>query len=148
MFENLQPSAGEVILDIGSGSGWTVALLSEIVGKQGKVYGLERIKELKDFGERNVSVYGYISTGQAQIFWADGYSGLPEFAPFDKIIVAAAAEQIPPALYAQLKIGGRLMMPIGKEGEPQDLVVVDKIGENEFKETRHPGFLFVPLIKN
>lgn len=148
MLELLQPKQGDKILDVGSGSGWTVALLAEIVGKQGEVYGIERIKELKQFTEANADKYGFIKKGIARIFCADGYKGLSEFAPFDKIIVAAAAESVPKDLLKQLKINGRLVMPIGKQNESQDIIAIDKIGKNNFKEIRYPGFIFVPLVKN
>ena len=148
MFELLQPELGDKILDVGSGSGWTVALLSEIVGKQGNVYGIERIEELKQFAENNVDKYDFIRKWIARIFCSDGYKGLPEFAPFDKIIAAATAESVPNDLLKQLKINGRLVMPIGKQDESQDIVVIDKIGKNNFKEFRYSGFVFVPLVKN
>ncbi|MFA4834119.1 MAG: protein-L-isoaspartate O-methyltransferase [Patescibacteria group bacterium] len=147
MFELLEPKPGERILDVGSGSGWTCGLLAQIVGERGKVYGVERIKELKEMAESNVGKYDFINKGIAQIFYGDGTKGLPTFAPFDKIVVAAAAEEIPEALMAQLKIGGRLVIPVGKQFESQEMVVVGRAGENEFKKKIFPGFIFVPLVK-
>lgn len=147
MLELLNPKKGDKILDIGSGSGWTVALLAKIVGEKGRVYGLEIIEELRSFAETNVSKYNFIKKGIAQVICTDGYQGLPEFAQFDKIIVAAAAEEIPGALPEQLKIGGRLVIPVGRQHESQEMVVIDKVGESEFKEKRYPGFIFVPLVK-
>ncbi len=148
MIELLEPKPGEKILDVGSGSGWTVALLAEIVGLKGKVYGIEKIRHLKDFAVKNIDQYNYINQGIVQIFCSDGYQGLPDFAPFDKIIVAAAAEAVPEKLLVQLKIGGKIVIPIGKQYESQDIVAIDKISQNEFKEKRYPGFIFVPLVKN
>jgi protein-L-isoaspartate(D-aspartate) O-methyltransferase len=148
MLELLDPGKGDRILDVGSGSGWTVALLSEVVGEKGQVYGLEIIPELKNFAETNVSKYNFIKKGIAQIICADGYQGLPKCAPFDKIIVAAAAEEMPDKLLGQLKVGGRLVIPVGQQYESQDMVVIDKTGEDEFKEERYPGFIFVPLVKD
>lgn len=147
MLELLQPQAGEKILDVGSGSGWTVALLSQIVGSAGRVYGLELVPELRDFAERNVAKYNFIDKKRAAIINADGYAGLPRLAPFDKIIVAAAAPQIPPALVRQLKIGGRLVMPVGPEGQAQEIVLLNKISDQKFKSKSYPGFIFVPLVK-
>ncbi len=147
MLELSGPKSGNKILDIGSGSGWTVALLSEIVGAEGKVYGLEIIEELKKFAQDNVAKYNFIDKGIAQIDCADGYKGLPDFAPFDKIIVAAAAEEIPKVLLTQLKVSGRLVSPIGHQYESQDMVVVDKVSKDKFREERYPGFVFVPLVK-
>ena len=148
MLELLEPKQGEKILDVGSGSGWTCALLAQIVGEGGKVYGVERIRELKERAENNVAKYNFIEKGLVQIFCSDGTKGLPTLAPFDKIIVAAAAEEIPEALLEQLKVGGRLVIPVGKQYESQDMVVVDKIGENKFKKKIFPGFIFVPLVEN
>ena len=147
MLEALQPQKNDKILDVGSGSGWTVALLSQIVGERGKVYGIERIPELKEFAKKNILKYDFIKKGITSIICGDGYNGLPELAPFDRISVAAAAEEIPVELLKQLKIGGRLVIPIGRQYESQDIVVVDKITEDEFKEKRFPGFAFVPLVK-
>jgi len=148
MLELLKPGAGDRILDVGSGSGWSVALLSQIVGLKGRVYGVERINELKKFAEINVGKYNFIKKGIARIFCSDGYKGLVEFAPFDKIIVAAAAEEIPKALLEQLKTGGRLVIPIGAQQASQDMVVIDKIDKDKFRKKRYPGFVFVPLVKN
>lgn len=147
MLELLDPGKGEKVLDVGSGSGWTVALLSRIVGPKGKVYGLEIIPELRDFAETNVDKYGFIRGGVAKIFCQDGYVGLPESAPFDKIIVAATATEIPQVLLRQLKVGGRMILPIGRPGEIQDLVLIKKIGEAEFERQDFSGFRFVPLVK-
>ena len=148
MLELLQPKKGDKILDVGSGSGWTVALLSQIVGKEGKIYGIERIEDLRKFAENNVLKYNFIRKGIAKIIQGDGYKGFPESAPFDKIIVSAAAEEIPKALLKQLKAGGRLVIPIGKQYESQDIVVIDKVDEYKFKEKRYPRFVFVPLVES
>ncbi len=147
MLEVLQPKKGDKVLDVGSGSGWTVALLSQIAGDDGKVYGIEKVKELKKFAENNVLKYNFIKKGIAKIIQGDGYKGFPEHAPFDKIIVAATAEKVPPALLKQLKAGGRLVIPVGRQYESQDIVVIDKIGKDKFKEKKYSGFVFVPLVK-
>jgi len=148
MFELLEPKPGEKILDVGSGSGWTCGLLAQIVGEKGKVYGVERIKELKEMAESNVDKYNFINKGIGQIFYGDGTKGLPTLAPFDKIVVAAAAEEIPKALMVQLKIGGRLVIPVGKQFESQEMVVAEKIDENKFKKKIFQGFIFVLLVVN
>ena len=148
MMEKLKPGAGEKILDIGCGSGWTSALLSFIVGAVGKVYGLERICELKNFAEANLDKYNFIKNRVVHIICSDGFYGLPEFGPFDKILVSAAAEEIPDELLKQLKIGGRLVMPIGRRFASQSIIVIDRITADEFKSKEYPGFIFVPLIKS
>lgn len=146
MLELLQPKIGDKILDVGSGSGWTTALLAEIVGDQGKVHGIERILEIKNFGEQNLSKYNFIKTGRAEIIYGNGCTGLPEYVPFDKILVSAAAIEAPPELLAQLKIGGRMVIPIGKQYESQEIVLYTKTSKNKFKIEHFPGFVFVPLL--
>lgn len=148
MLEKLRPGKGEKILDVGVGSGWTAALLAQIAGIAGRVYGLERIRELKDYAVGNINKYGFIKNGLVQIFCTDGYKGLPEFAPFDKILVSAAAAAVPGKLLKQLKIGGSLVLPIGEQRQTQVMAVIDKIADGKFKKTEYPGFVFVPLIKN
>lgn len=141
MLELLQPKKGDKILDIGSGSGWTTSLLSEIVGKKGKVYGIEIIKELKDFGEKNTAKYNFINKGIAKFICGDGSKGLPEKAPFDKILVSAAADETPKELKDQLKTSGRMVIPI------KDSVFL-VVGESRgFKEKEFFGFSFVPLVR-
>jgi len=144
MFEKLQPKKGDKILDIGSGSGWTTALLSEIVGEKGKVFGIELISELKEFGEENAKKYNFVKSGRAVFTCGDGSKGLPKEAPFDKIHVAAAAAEVPRHLLGQLKIGGKLIVPVGVES--QEMFLIEKVEEKKYKEQRFPGFLFVPLV--
>lgn len=148
MLEKLRPGKGEKILDVGAGSGWTTALLAQVVGDAGKIYGLERIRELADFAVGNLGKYNFIKKGIVQIFCTDGYKGLPEFAPFDRILVSAAAEELPAELLQQLKVGGRLVLPIGQAGRTQAVAVIEKQADGKFKKIEYPGFIFVPLIKD
>jgi len=142
MLESLQPRPGDKILDVGSGSGWTTALLAHIVGEKGKVIGVERIKSLCDFGTNNVSKYNFLSGGRAKIVCADGSRGYVNEAPYDRILVSAAAEEMPKDLKKQLKIGGRLVIPV-----KGSIWLVEKKSEKVFHENEFPGFAFVPLIR-
>ena len=143
MLELLQPKPGDKILDIGSGSGWQTAMLACIVGVNGKVFAIERIPELVEFGKNNVAKYNYIEKGIVEFICADGSKGLKEHAPFDKIIAAASAEKIPSQWKEQLKINGRLVTPV--EGSIWLLI---KKGKDKFEEKEFPGFAFVPLVED
>jgi len=138
MLELLQPKKGDKILDIGSGSGWQTAMLAQIVGPDGFVYAIERIPELKSFGQDNVGKYNFKNI---EFICGDGSKGLPNKAPFDKIIAAASAKEIPKAWKDQLKINGRLVTPV-----KDSIWLLVKKEKNEFEEKEYPGFVFVPLI--
>ena len=154
MLELLQPQPGEKILDVGSGSGWQTALLAYIVSRQidkkekikkkkyGKVIAFERIPELKKMTEENVTEYNFVKSGIVEVILGDGSRGYPSEASFDKIIAAAAGEELPSAWKEQLKIGGRIVAPI-----KDSIFAFDKISEKEFRKEEYPGFAFVPLIK-
>jgi len=144
ILELLQPQAGEKILDIGAGSGWTSALLGYIVSqksKKGKVIAIERIPELKEFGEKNVAKYNFIEKGVVEFICADGSKGHKKEALYDKILCSATVEEIPQIWLKQLKIGGRIVAPL--DGEVQLWI---KKAENNFDIQRFQGFTFVPLI--
>ena len=146
MMEQLQPKFGEKILDIGSGSGWTTALLAQIVSGGveeggGKVIAVEILPELKKFGENNTEKYKFVEKGSAKFVLGDGSLGLPEEAPFDKILVSASATDVPMAWKQQLKVGGKIVAPIGSV-----IKTIFKKSETEYEEIEHPGFVFVPLI--
>ncbi len=141
MLELLQPEPGNRVLDVGAGSGWTAALLADVVGPEGKVYAVERIPQLKKFCSDNVRRAGYTNV---EVLTSDGSRGLSEQAPFDRIEVAAAAKEIPPALIDQLAVGGKLVIPVGEY--VQDVVLVEKLRRGQYRERRFPGFQFVPLV--
>lgn len=143
MFELLDPQAGQNILDVGSGSGWTTAMLSEIVGGGGKVTALERIKELCEIGKANVDKYGFIEKGIAEIHCGNGSKGWQRSAPFDRILVSAAADEVPAALKEQLKVGGKMVIPVHN-----NIWYLEKRGEDDFYKEEYRGFAFVPLIQN
>jgi len=141
MLELLQPRVGEKILDIGSGSGWTTALLAEIVGERGKIIAVEIVPELKKFGEKNVAKYNFIEKGIVEFICADGSNGYQKEAPFDKILASASAEKLPLAWKEQLKIEGKIVTPIGSS-----IWQFYKKTEKEFESIEYPGFAFVPLV--
>jgi len=143
MLEKLQPKPGDNILDIGTGSGWTTALLAQIVGKKGKVIGIERIEGLRDFGTNNISKYNFLSGGRAKIICADGSKGYINEAPYNRILVSAAASEIPKELKKQLVVGGRLVIPVDSS-----IWMIEKKSEKVFHEEEYPGFSFVPLINS
>jgi protein-L-isoaspartate(D-aspartate) O-methyltransferase len=142
MLELLQPQEGDKVLDIGFGSGWQMALLCEIVGVKGKVFGIEIISELYEFGKKNLKHYDYEQKGMAELILGDGSHGLATQAPFDKIISAAAPEELLEEWKNQLKIGGQMVWPM-----KNSLWLGIKKTETEFEMKEFPGFDFVPLLK-
>jgi len=141
MLEQLEPKKGDKILDIGSGSGWTTALLAEIVGSKGKVIAIDIIPELVEFGKNNVLKYNFIEKRIVEFFCTDGSKGYQKEAPYDKILVSAAAERVCPAWQEQVKIGGRIVTPLGSS-----IWLFIKKSESQFEEIEYLGFAFVPLI--
>ncbi|MEA3316477.1 MAG: protein-L-isoaspartate(D-aspartate) O-methyltransferase [Bacteroidota bacterium] len=129
----------EKVLEIGTGSGYQAAVLMELGVK---VYTIERHRELFLNSRALLYKLGY----QPNCFYGDGYKGVPAFSPYDKIIITAGAPEIPDALLKQLKIGGRLVVPVGGEYE-QKMVVINKISEDKFERTEHGYFVFVPMLK-
>ena len=140
MTELLQAEKGNKILEIGSGSGWQAAILSRIVGGKGQVYTVEIIGELVEMAKHNIAKLGIKNV---EVLCKDGSLGLPEKAPFDRIIVTAACPGVE-HLFEQLKIGGRIVAPVG-DIYTQKMVVYEKKG-NKTEKLEYPGyFVFVPL---
>jgi protein-L-isoaspartate(D-aspartate) O-methyltransferase len=142
MFELLNPEKGQNILDIGSGSGWTTALLSYIVGSKGKIIALERIPELCEQGKRNTDKFRFVKDEITEFYCEDGSKGFEKNSPYDRILVSAMTEDIPSALKSQLKIGGKMVIPVHN-----DIWYLEKRGEDDFYKEEFPGFSFVPLIQ-
>jgi len=138
MLEWLDAQPGDKVLDVGSGSGWSTALLANIVGPKGMVYAVERVPELVEFGRRNCQASGITN---AKFYKAGDIIGLPEYAPFDRILVSADASELPDELMDQLKIGGKTVIPI------HDIIYeVTKLSKTKNNIKKHPYFIFVPLI--
>ena len=127
------------ILEIGTGSGYQAAVLCELGAK---VFTIERQKELHHKAQTFLPEIGY----HPACFFGDGCKGLPAFAPFDKILVTAGAPIVPEDLKQQLKIGGRLVIPVGNE-KCQDMLLIVRISEEDYKVEKHGSFVFVPMLK-
>lgn len=139
--EQLEIKQGEKVLEIGTGCGYQTAVLIEMGAK---VYSIERQKTLFDKTKLFLPHIGYSS---AKVVYGDGYKGLPQYAPFDKIIVTAGAPYIPNDLLTQLKVGGIMLIPIG-EGESQEMIWLKKMSETSFDKKALGSFKFVPLLQN
>ena len=149
MCELLNLRRGDKVLEVGAGTGYHAAVCAEIVAplevpenEWGHVYAIERITTLVDFANRNLQRCGYAD--RVTIIEGDGTLGYLEMTTFDRILVTAAAPRIPPPLKMQLKDGGRMVIPVGEAYSIQDLIVVERTGEN-FKEWTYGGCVFVPL---
>ena len=140
MLELLEPRLGHNVMDIGSGSGWTTALLAHIVGHSGHVTAIERIDALREWGGKNVGKYDNLK-GVAEFQGGDGVLGFSEKAPYDRILVSASAVEVPKELKKQLKVGGKMVIPV-----KDSLVYIEKKSAEEFYEEKYPGFAFVPLV--
>jgi len=138
--ELLDVNDGDKILEIGTGSGYQACVLIELGAK---VYSVERQKKLFTRTKELLPNLGY----NPKLFYGDGNLGLPTFAPFDKIIITAGAPIVPDKLLDQLKIGGIMIIPLGK-GSSQVMKRILKVGVNDFNETEHGLFRFVPLLNN
>jgi protein-L-isoaspartate(D-aspartate) O-methyltransferase len=136
----LNPKAADSILEVGTGSGYQAAVLAEIVAK---VYSIEIIESLGKTAAKRLEELGY---GNIEVRIGDGYKGWPEKAPFDGIVVTAAAPRVPQALVDQLKPGGRLVIPVGVEGGTQYLKLLTKRADGGVDEKRVLPVRFVPLV--
>jgi protein-L-isoaspartate(D-aspartate) O-methyltransferase len=138
--ELLEVKSGDKILEIGTGSGYQTALLC-VLGAH--VYSIERQLELFKKTSQFLPKIGYVAK---RLIFGDGYKGLKEEAPFDSIIVTAGAPFVPKPLLAQLKVGGRLVIPVGDEDQIMTLYI--RKGPKEFEKHELGNFKFVPLLEN
>ena len=141
MTEQLKLEADDVVLEIGTGSGYQAAVLAEIV-KQ--VYTIEIVRPLGEEAKARLKALGYKNV---EVRIGDGYQGWPEHAPFDAIIVTAAPENIPPPLVEQLKPGGRMVIPVGPQSAIQQLRIVEKEASGAVKEKDLMPVGFVPFTR-
>lgn len=140
MTEALALQGGEKVLEIGTGSGYAAAVLSRIASS---VYTVERIEQLAAKAAATLAALGYRNV---HVLHADGTLGWPDHAPYDAIVVAAGGPAVPQALKAQLKIGGRLVIPVGPDRQLQELVRVTRLSANEYKTEAIADVRFVPLV--
>ncbi len=138
--ELLQVAPNQKVLEIGTGSGYQTAVLLQL---KVKVYTIERQLELFKRTKLFFEKMGY---RPKKVVFGDGYKGLPEEAPFDGILVTAGAPEIPKALLSQLKIGGRLVIPVGDD--EQIMTVVTRKSEKEFEKMEYGSYRFVPLLED
>jgi len=140
MTEALELEGGDKVLEIGTGSGYAAAVLSQIAKD---VYTVERIGQLAEKSAAKLAELGFQNI---HVLHADGTLGWTDHAPYDGIVVAAAARAVPQSLKAQLKIDGRLLVPVGIDRRDQELVRVTRVSEHQFKTEELADVCFVPLV--
>ncbi len=139
MTDLVAPAADDVVLEVGTGSGYQAAILAEIVGH---VYSIEIIEPLHESAAGRLAMLGYDNVTTRL---GDGYYGWAEHAPFDAIVVTAAASHVPPPLIEQLKPGGRLVIPVGGRFMTQQLLLIEKTDDGEIITRQIAAVRFVPL---
>lgn len=140
MTDLLDLAPDDVVLEIGTGSGYQAAVLAQLARQ---VYSVETLPELARSARAHLEELGYRNVA---VRIGDGHQGWPEHAPYDAIIVTAAARDVPPALLAQLKPGGRMMIPVGERYATQDLVLITKDASGEIQRRGILPVAFVPLV--
>jgi protein-L-isoaspartate(D-aspartate) O-methyltransferase len=135
----LQVKKRDKVLEVGTGSGYQAAVLAEMGVK---VYTIERFRDLYIKSQRIINSLGY----NIHFFYGDGYEGKMQYGPFDAILITAAAPEIPDALLQQLRTGGRLVVPVGKD-DVQVMTVIVRTGPDTFERSTHGNFVFVPMLK-
>jgi protein-L-isoaspartate(D-aspartate) O-methyltransferase len=138
--ELLAIEPGEKVLEVGTGSGYQAAVLAELGAK---LYTIERHAALKEQAKKILKLLGY---KQVRCIYGDGFEGLPAFAPFDKVLITAAAPHVPEKLLSQLRIGGWMVIPLG-EGGTQDMLKITREAENDYRREVFGKFTFVPMLK-
>jgi protein-L-isoaspartate(D-aspartate) O-methyltransferase len=144
MNEALELKIGNRVLEVGAGSGYHAATVAEQIGPQGHVYTIELVPELVKLARSNLEKAGY--SDRVTLVQGDGSLGYPDRAPYDRMVVTAAAPKIPQALVAQLRPGGILVIPVGGRLFPQELTKVRIDEKGRIQRTSLGGVAFVPLI--
>ena len=142
MCEALEIEREHRVLEVGTGSGYHACIVS-IIADRGEVYSVERYRRLAEAARRNIARAG--CCGRITIVVGDGTKGYEEKAPYDRIYVTAGAPRVPPPLMEQLKVGGKLLIPVGSRLN-QDLVRITRVSEEEYMEESLGGCVFVPLV--
>ncbi|WP_456474409.1 protein-L-isoaspartate(D-aspartate) O-methyltransferase [Candidatus Pyrohabitans sp.] len=142
MCEALEIEREHRVLEVGTGSGYHACIVS-IIADRGEVYSVERYRRLAEEARKNIARAG--CCGRITIVVGDGTKGYEEKAPYDRIYVTAGAPRVPPPLLKQLKVGGKLLIPVGSRLN-QDLVRITRVGEEEYMEESLGGCVFVPLV--
>jgi protein-L-isoaspartate(D-aspartate) O-methyltransferase len=141
MTELVEPRPGKKVLEVGTGSGYQAAVLAEAGCR---VWTIEIFRALAEEARNRLARLGYTNI---TVRHGDGYAGWPDVAPFDAIVVTAAAEAVPPALLQQLRPGGRLVMPVGRESSDQALLLVQKDSAGEISSREILPVRFVPFLR-
>lgn len=139
--ELLELQKNDKVLEIGTGSGYQAAVLAEL---DCDLYTIERQKKLYEITMPLLRSLGY---DKMKMYYGDGFKGKPAFAPYDKIIVTAAAPEVPKELLAQLGIGGYLVIPVNNDSGCQDMIRIKRISDKEFEREQFQEFAFVPMLK-
>jgi protein-L-isoaspartate(D-aspartate) O-methyltransferase len=142
--EKLSLQKGMKILEIGTGFGYNAAVVAEILGPEGHVFTIERIENLKIIAEQNLKRTGY--SKNVTVIMGDGTKGYEEESPYDRIYATASAPEVPEPLKNQLKIGGRLLTPVGRDLSVQELLCLERVSDNDYKSYNLGGVVFVPMI--
>lgn len=138
--ELLELKKGDKVLEIGTGSGYQSAVLAELGAD---VYTIERHQPLSNKAKKILDYFGYTNV---KTYFGDGFKGLADEAPFDKIIITAAAPEIPRELLKQLKVNGVMVIPFG-DGETQKMIRIKRLDNNDFEKETFSTFTFVPMLK-
>ncbi|MDI9618230.1 protein-L-isoaspartate O-methyltransferase [Methanothermobacter sp.] len=141
--ELLDLKRGMKVLEVGTGCGYNAAVIAEIIGREGHLYTIERIRSLYERARQKLEALGY---DNITVIHGDGSKGYPQEAPYSRIYVTAAAPYIPDPLREQLEVGGKLLIPVGSDKFYQELVLVERLSSGNYRSRNLGGVAFVPLI--